>query len=174
MSKNRSPREVCSMTDGMIRFDGCFIFSGSLTAGGPERRVGIVADDLGLLAEEALDILVGDLDPELIGDRVEHELARNRTRGLLAETCEQLLRRLPRHRQVRVERYATRLDLPREPAQQLARARIHERPGRIDLRRSDERVGDVGAELRLRLLRDLCLQSFLDIRAQLVERVELR
>src|SRR3954467_10434598 len=37
MSKNRSPREVCSMTDGMIRFDGGFMWL--LTAGGPEFRV---------------------------------------------------------------------------------------------------------------------------------------
>src|SRR6266540_4007596 len=40
MSKNRSPREVCSMTDGMIRFDGCVMCCGSLTAGGPEFRLG--------------------------------------------------------------------------------------------------------------------------------------
>src|SRR6476646_102816 len=38
MSKNRSPRDVCSMTDGMIRFDGRFMLL--LTAGGPEFRVG--------------------------------------------------------------------------------------------------------------------------------------
>src|SRR6266550_1935321 len=40
MSKNRSPREVWSMTDGMIRFDGCVMCRGSLTAGGPKFRVG--------------------------------------------------------------------------------------------------------------------------------------
>src|ERR1035437_8068778 len=38
MSKKRSPREVCSMTDGMIRFDGVVMWL--LTAGGPEFRVG--------------------------------------------------------------------------------------------------------------------------------------
>src|SRR3954449_7600585 len=38
MSKKRSPREVCSMTDGMIRFDGGFMWL--LTSGGPEFRVG--------------------------------------------------------------------------------------------------------------------------------------
>src|SRR5438067_1900529 len=38
MSKNRSPREVCSMTDGMMRFDGRSMLL--LTAGGPEFRVG--------------------------------------------------------------------------------------------------------------------------------------
>src|SRR5947207_3379793 len=38
MSKNRSPREVCSMTDGMMRFDGRSMLL--LTAGGPEFRLG--------------------------------------------------------------------------------------------------------------------------------------
>src|SRR5712691_1754080 len=38
MSKKRSPREVCSMTEGMMRFDGVVMWL--LTAGGPEFRVG--------------------------------------------------------------------------------------------------------------------------------------
>src|SRR3954466_15451396 len=42
MSKNRSPREVCSMTDGMIRFDGTVISRGSLGTGGPEFRLGLL------------------------------------------------------------------------------------------------------------------------------------
>src|SRR5581483_1873511 len=40
MSKKRSPREVCSMTDGMTRFDGCVMVSSSLATGGPEFRLG--------------------------------------------------------------------------------------------------------------------------------------
>src|SRR6476646_9372075 len=133
MSKNRSPRDVCSMTDGMMRFDGRSMLL--LTAGGPEfrvgrllflfgspervarlgelardpldlrgdaverfaeakvvanrleaarlaqaleRRVGVVADDLGLLAHEGFDVVVGDLEAELLGGGFEHELARDR------------------------------------------------------------------------------------------------
>src|SRR3954468_24999149 len=38
MSKKRSPRAVCQMTDGMMRFDGRSMLL--LTAGGPEFRVG--------------------------------------------------------------------------------------------------------------------------------------
>ena len=109
----------------------------------------------GLLLHELLDLGVGDLDPELVRRRVEHELARNRSRSLLAEPREQLLRLLAGHRQIRVERDAARLDLAGEPAQQLARSRLDERPGGVDLRRGDERVGDVGPELGVRLLRDL-------------------
>src|SRR5438094_867044 len=181
MSKNRSPREVCSMTDGMIRFDGGFISGGSLTAGGPEfhvglllflvgcpkliarlgeltrdslhlggyavervskpeivaqllvapglteadeRFLGVVADQLGLLAHEALDLLVRNLDLEPLGDGVEHELARNRAGGLVAEAREQLLRRLPGHRQIRVERDAARLDLSGQGSQQFPGPRI--------------------------------------------------
>ena len=51
---------------------------------------------LSLLAHERLDLLVGDLDVELLGDGVEHELARDRARRLLAKPREQLLRLLAR------------------------------------------------------------------------------
>ena len=80
---------------------------------------------------------------------------------------------LARHREVGLERDAARLDLAREPAQQLARARLDERPGRVDVRGGDERVDDVGAELRLDLLLDLLAQARLDVGAQLGERLEL-
>src|SRR5437660_6633974 len=177
MSKNRSPREVCSMTDGMMRFDGRFMML--LTAGGPEFRVGrllflfgspesfarlgelagnpldlggdaveriakpqvvaqrleaavlaealdrrggvVVADDLRLLAHERLDVLVGDLEAELLGRRLEYELARDRAERLLVQPREQVLRRLAGHRQVRLERDAARLHLLRHAAQQFAR-----------------------------------------------------
>ena len=36
---------------------------------------GILLGGLRLLADELLDLVVGDLDPELVGDRLEHELA---------------------------------------------------------------------------------------------------
>src|SRR5213082_2314548 len=230
MSKNRSPREVCSMTDGMMRFDGRFMML--LTAGGPEFRVGrllflfgspkslarlgelarnpldlrgdaveriakpqvvaqrleaavlaealdrrrggvVVADDLRLLAHERLDVLVGDLEAELLGRRLEYELARDRAARLLVQPREQVLRRLAGHRQVRLERDTARLHLLREAAQQLARARFDERSRRIDVRCRDECVGDVGAELRLHLFRDLRSQAILDVLAQLRERLEL-
>src|SRR6478735_5974522 len=122
MSKNRSPREVCSMTDGITRFDGFmwllnFPF---LTVRRPEFRLGrllflvgrpnllarignlardalhlggdaverfaepdegfldIVAGELCLLAHELLDLRVVDREAELVGRRLEDELARNR------------------------------------------------------------------------------------------------
>src|SRR4051812_41494382 len=129
MSKNRSPREVCSMTEGMTRFVGWLLmFLGSLTAGGPEFRVGlllflfgrpdrvarlrellrdplhlgrdpvervaqpdvvaerldaavvaelrerllgIVPRELGLLADERLDLLVRDVDVQLVRGSLE-------------------------------------------------------------------------------------------------------
>ena len=188
MSKNRSPREVCSMTDGMMRFDGCscawlldcrgsrvscrsaaFPFRESrsasrasassrgmrftseatrssalrrrrssrsvskrpLSRSREQRRVGVVADELGLLAHELLDLGVGDLDPELVGGRVEHELARDRARRLLAEPRE----RAPPAAGRSSSRYVSS-GMPRastcraSAAQQLARARLDERPGR--------------------------------------------
>src|SRR5581483_11260103 len=212
MSKKRSPREVCSMTDGMTRFDGCVMVRGSLAAGGPKFRLGlllflvgspnrlarirelardplhlagdaieriaqpdvvaqgleaaalaqaqervvdVVARFAGLLAHQRLDVLVGDLQPELLRDRLEHELARNRARRLLAEPGDELLRLLAGHREIRLERNAACLDLSRERAQQLARARLDERTRGIDLRGRDERVDDVRTEARLGLLGDL-------------------
>src|SRR5581483_6616792 len=202
MSKKRSPREVCSMTDGMTRFDGCVMVRGSLAAGGPKFRLGlllflvgspnrlarirelardplhlagdaieciaqpdvvaqgleaaalaqaqervvdVVARFAGLLAHQRLDVLVGDLQPEL---------ARNRARRLLAEPGDELLRLLAGHREIRLERNAACLDLSRERAQQLARARLDERTRGIDLRGRDERVDDVRTEARLGLLGD--------------------
>src|SRR6266545_6640361 len=230
MSKNRSPREVCSMTDGMIRIDGCVMCCGSLTAGGPEFRlgrllflvgrpeslahlgellrnalylggdsvesvteaqivakrleaaaltkpeqglVGVVANDRRLFAYERLDFVVGDLDPKPVRGGVEHELARDGARGLLAEPRDQLLGLLAGHREIRLERNASRLDLPRKAAEQLARARLDERSRGVHLRRGDDRIGDVGAELRLDFLRDLLAQVGLDVLPQLRERVEL-
>src|SRR5579864_6604140 len=84
MSKNRSPREVCSMTDGMIRFDGWSMCRGSLAAGGPEFRVGLLlflfgspncVARIGQLAWDPLD-LGGDpvervAQPEVIAEGLE-------------------------------------------------------------------------------------------------------
>src|SRR4051794_14031159 len=56
------------------------------------------------------------LDAKLIRDRVEHELARNRTLGLLAESRDELLGWLTRHGEERLERYAASLDLAGEAA----------------------------------------------------------
>src|SRR2546423_11854180 len=82
MSKNRSPREVCSMTDGMMRFDGRFMLL--LAAGGPEFRVGRLLflfgspksfARLGELARDSLD-LRGDAveriaQPQIVAQRLE-------------------------------------------------------------------------------------------------------
>src|SRR5579884_2908675 len=139
MSKKRSPRDVCSMTDGMTRFDGWFI-PWLLTAGGPEfrlclwlflvgrpdrlarlrevlrdalhlgddavecvaqahvlaqrleaaalaqpleRLVGVLVEQLRLLAHERHDLVVGDGDTERVGGGLEHELARDGAARLL-------------------------------------------------------------------------------------------
>src|SRR5207249_10536699 len=124
--------------------------------------VGVVAERLGLLAEELLDIGVGHLEPELVGDGVEDELARDRALRLLLEARHELLGLLARHREERLELYAPRLDLAGEAAQQLARAGLDERPGGLDRRGRDERVGDRTAETRLDLLLDLLAQPPFD------------
>ena len=60
-----------------------------------------------------------------------------------------------------------------KPVQQLAGARLDERPGRADLRRGHERVDRVRAEGVLDLGLELLPQPALDVGAQLGDRVEL-
>src|SRR5713101_2628658 len=143
MSKNLSPREVCSMTDGMIKLEGAAMWL--LTAGGPEfrvgrllflfrrpervarsgelprdplhlgrypvegvpqthivaqrldpaalaqaqkRLVGVVAESVGLLAHERLDLLVRHVDAKLVCGGLEHELTCDRPGRLLVQPFE--------------------------------------------------------------------------------------
>ena len=71
-----------------------------------------------------------DLDPELVGDRLEHELARDRHRRLRAQPLLELLGRLAGHLQIGVGVDASLLQAAGEPVQQLARAELDERAGR--------------------------------------------
>src|SRR5436309_13966736 len=64
----------------------------------------VVAERIGLLAHERLDLLVGNLEIELLRRSLEHELARDRPRCLLAETRDEVLGRLARHREICPER----------------------------------------------------------------------
>src|SRR3954447_7494196 len=99
MSKNRSPRDVCSMTDRMMRFDGRSMLL--LTAGGPEFRVGrlllLVGSPervarLGELARDPLD-LCGDpvervAKAEIIAEHLEASVLSqllNRRLGVVAD-----------------------------------------------------------------------------------------
>src|SRR5579875_3628281 len=86
MSKNRSPREVCSITDGMTRLDGGFMLllhssaagRGStvslgrrlLLVGRPDRLAG-----LGLGERDALDLgghpVERPLQPHVVAERLE-------------------------------------------------------------------------------------------------------
>ena len=229
MSKNRSPREVCSMTDGMMRFDGvhvapycrgsrvscrsaAFPFRESKSArarrraragcASPRRRRGRArcaaegrraacskrplsrsraasssasSPIASACSRTSASISVVGRSRCRAGRRPRRARARARPSAPPRRRAARAARSgcWPVIVEVGVERDAARLDLAREPAQQLARARLDERPGGVDLRGGDERVGDVGPELRLRLLRDLAAQARLDVGAQLVERVEL-
>src|SRR5262249_52009087 len=89
-----------------------------------QRLVGVLTDRVRPLAHGPLDLVVAHLDPEIVSGGLEHELPRNRPCGLVTEPRHELLRLLAGHREIRLERDAPRLDLPREPAQQLARPRF--------------------------------------------------
>ena len=136
--------------------------------------VAVVAERLGLLAHELLDLGVRHVQRQPVGDRVEHELAGDRALRLVLKPRDELLGLLPGHGEKRLERDAARLDLAGEAGQQLTCARLDERPGGLHLGGGDERVGRVGAEPRLDLVLDLLTQARLDVRLQLGERLELR
>src|SRR3954470_21227613 len=101
MSKNRSPREVCSMTDGMMRFDGSVMRSGSLTAGGPEFHFALLFFLVGCpnclapvreLARDPLD-LRGDAvervpQPEVVAQRLEAAALAQAQQGLVRSVAD--------------------------------------------------------------------------------------
>src|SRR5215831_1544947 len=105
----------------------------------------VLADPVGAaVGEEALDVgvvlaafmqlladlVVGHLDRELVGDRLEDELPGDRQRRLGAEPLLELLRRLAGELQVGAGVDAARLQAPGEARQQLTGARLDERTGR--------------------------------------------
>src|SRR5262249_26437243 len=68
---------------------------------------------------------------------------------------------------------AARLEAAGEPVQELAGARVDERPPRDEAGGADELVDRGGAEEPLQLVRHLTSQPLGDLAAELVERVEL-
>src|SRR5919201_2037698 len=135
--------------------------------------VGIVVVQLGLLADQLLDLLVGDLEPELVGDRLEDELARDRELRLRTEPLDELLAALARELEVRLRADDAALERAPERVQQLPSPRPPERDGGPEVRSLDERVDRGRAELRLRLLLEHLANAPLDVLAQLGEGVEL-
>src|SRR4051812_11726407 len=96
MSKKRSPRDVCSMTDGMTRFVGCVMCSGSLTSGGPKFRLGLLLflvgrpDRVAHLRQLAWDALhLGDDAVERIPEA--HVLAQRLEAAALAQARKRLV-----------------------------------------------------------------------------------
>jgi hypothetical protein len=74
----------------------------------------------GLLADQLLDLAVRDLEPELVGDRLEYELAGDRERGLGAKLGRRAARRLAGELEVGLGADATALERAREAVQELA------------------------------------------------------
>src|SRR6476661_8150952 len=95
--------------------------------------VGLVALGLGVLADELSELIVADLDPGLVGDRLERELARDRERSLRLEPLFELLRRLVRDSEVGLGRDSAPLERADEARQELRCARLDERPGGLDV-----------------------------------------
>src|SRR5919201_1160545 len=173
MSNARSPREVCSTTMGINGLMLAPYFRGSrssqaqvraerLEASAPPQLLAyfgrVVARGLRLFADQLVDLLVGNVESELVRDRVEHELARDGTGSLGAQPLDQLLGRLAAELEVAVGVDTAALERTAERVQELSRARLHERRRRLDVRCLDQRVDRCSAELRFRLLVELLAQ----------------
>src|SRR5207248_9156515 len=87
------------------------------------------------LSNCGVDVLIWDLDPGVVGNRLEHELTRDRALRLLVEPADELLGRCLRDLQIRVEaRPATLHHLVPLPNER-AGARVVQRPVRVAGRR---------------------------------------
>src|SRR6185436_6171418 len=100
------------------------------------------------------------------GDRLEHELARDRARGLGAEALLHLTDALTGQLQVGLRADAAARERADEAALELACPRVDERPAGMHVCGVDERVGDGGAERRLDLELELRADARLDVGAQ--------
>src|SRR5919204_5367926 len=124
-------------------------------------------------ADGRVDLLVADLDPELVGDRLEHQLARDRALRLGAEPRDELVGRVAGHLQVDLQRAAAAAEHLVEALEQGARPRLDDRAVDAHVRGIDELVQCGAAERLLDVRRDLGAEAALDLDAELVERVEL-
>src|SRR3954452_14454273 len=120
-----------------------------------DRLVEVVVDFLDLLAHDRVDIIVGDGDLGLVGDRFEYDLARDGQRCLGMQRVDELLWSSAAEREVLLERAPAALDASRQAVQQFACTHLDERPVRVDAGRAYERVDCGAAELTFELGRKL-------------------
>ena len=139
-----------------------------------ERLVGVLAEQLGLLADERLDLLVADLDAELVRRRLEHELAARPSgapRPRAVRSAAPATGRSSRGTS-RAARRATRpaaRDRAAARACALRRAGPHASTFEASTSASTRRLRNCASTSSL----DLLAQSRLDVGAQLRERLEL-
>src|SRR3954451_12248598 len=138
-----------------------------------DRLIGVFAGILELLADHLVDLGVVDGDVGLVGNRFEHDLARDGQRRLRLQRLHELLWGTPAERDVLLEREAAPLDASSEAVQQLARTHLDERSVGVHACRAYEGVDGGAAELPLELFRELLAQVVLEVAAQLFEGVEL-
>ena len=125
-----------------------------------------------LLADQLVDLLVGDLDAELVGRAFEHDLAQGSGEPL--PRCRPgSPGRAVAELQVRLGADPAALERADEGIPELDRASLDEPFRHVELGGVDERVHDRGPELRVELGLELAAQAALDLLAELVQRREL-
>ncbi len=126
-----------------------------------------------LLAEVRPHVVVRDLDVRLLGERLERELAGDGDSGLHHHLTLQVLGARAGRLQVGLDRDAAPLERADEAGEEVGGARLDERERRLHVRLPHELVHGGHPVGRVDLGVDLLAERRLDVRAQLLERVEL-
>src|ERR687885_864376 len=113
------------------------------------------------LADRLIDLLVGDLDPELVGDRLQHQLTGDGALRLRPKPRDEVVRGGAGDLQVRLEGAAATAEHLVEALEQRARARFDDGAVDAGVRRVDELVERGAAEALLHVRLDLSAQPLL-------------
>src|SRR5919202_7767 len=124
------------------------------------------------LADRLIDLLVGDLDPELVGDRLQHQLTGDGALRVRPKPSDEVVRGGAGDLQVRLERAAAAAEHLVEALEQRARARVDDGAVDAGVRGVDELVERGAAEALLHVRLDLGAQPLLDFGLEVHERVE--
>src|SRR5579885_944 len=141
-------------------------------AAGGEELVDVLVG-LALLAQRGPDLLVGHLEAEPVGDRLEDELAGDRLLRLVAQLPLELRRGPPGRGEERARVDPAALERAHEPGEELLRAHLDREPLGVDVRGPHERVERELPELQLGRPLALLADARLDVAAELGERLEL-
>ena len=138
-----------------------------------DHLLGIVAGFLGLLTDQCVDVVVGDLDPRPVGHRLERQFTSDRSGRLSMHLSDEDVGRLAGDLEIGIGRDAPATQGADEAVEQFTGSRLDERPGPLNVRSGHERVDGGRAECLVDLLLDRDANPPLDVSAKIGQGVEL-